>query len=271
MLQGCSPQSLLVRHAADALSAQGVAPEDDLLLARDAAPFFLKTAESVLRQNPGHLKLAETVAAGFTQYAYAFVAFDSEQLQTQDARAAQVLRARASALYARGFAHAAVALDLLRPGLSSPADRSPMPAEAVPLAYWAAAALAARVATSKDAEVVAELPRAMALALSAYATAPDHGNGALASLLGSLEAGRPGGSTVQARAYFERAMAAGSNARPGVRVAMAEALALPAGDRAAFETLLRDALAQPLLPGDLDAQVIQRRARWLLDRSDDLF
>lgn len=270
LLQGCSPQTLLLRHTADVLSEQGDAPEPDLLLARDAAPFYLKTAESVLRQTPGHLRLAEAVTAGFTQYAYAFIAFEADQVEPQDARAAQRLRERASAMYGRAFEHARTALELQRPGLSSPTPDTAMPAEAVPLAYWAAASLAARVSTSKDAAVVAELPRAVALARAAYATAPDHGHGALASLLGSLEAGRPGGSAAQARQYFDRALAAGPT-RPGVRVAMAESLALPAGSRTEFAALLHDALAVPAAPGDLDSQVMQRRARWLLERADDLF
>lgn len=270
LLTGCSPQTLLLHRAADVLADQGDAPEDDLLLARDAAPFYLKTAESVLRRTPEHLQLAEAVSAGFTQYAYAFIAFEADQVEAQDARAAQQMRERAAAMYGRAFEHARAALERLQPGLASPAPDTVMPPPAVPLAYWAAASLAARVAMSKDAAVVAELPRAVALARAAYATTPDHGQGALASLLGSLEAGRPGGSLAQAQHYFERAQAAGRN-RPGVRVAMAEALALPAGQRDTFEALLREALALPVPPGDLDAQVMQRRARWLLARTDDLF
>ena len=53
--------------------------EDDLQLAREASAFYLKFSESVLKETPGHLKLAESVSAGFTQYAYAFVAFDAEK------------------------------------------------------------------------------------------------------------------------------------------------------------------------------------------------
>ena len=42
-IQGCaSPRQMLLSGVADALAAQGRADEDDLLLARDAAPFYLK-------------------------------------------------------------------------------------------------------------------------------------------------------------------------------------------------------------------------------------
>jgi len=270
-LQGCSPQSLLLHQAADALAQQGTAPEDDLLLARDAAPFYLKSAESVLARVPGHLRLAEAVTAGLTQYAYAFIAFEADLMDSRDAKAARQMRERAAAMYGRAFGHAQRALETVQRGLSSPRAESAMPVEAVPLAYWAAAALAARVSAAKDPAVIAELPRAVEIARAAYATSPDHAHGALASLLGSLEAARPGGSPALARTYFERALSAGGDKRPGVRVAMAESIALPAGQRAEFERLLQEALALPVPAGDLDAQVMHRRARWLLDRADDLF
>ena len=58
---------------------------------------------------------------------------------------------------------------------------------------------------------------------------------------------------------------------PGAFVAKAEGIALPAGDRAAFEALLRQALAiTPATPG-LQEVVMQRRARWLLEQAPDLF
>lgn len=65
-LAACTPRQLIVDSLADELSAAGQGNENDLDLLRDAAPFHLKLSESVLRQNPGHRALAESVAAGFT-------------------------------------------------------------------------------------------------------------------------------------------------------------------------------------------------------------
>jgi hypothetical protein len=110
LLCGCSPRLLLVNSVADQLAGQGQAEEDDLLLARDAAPFYLKLSESMLRETPAHLPLAEAVAGGFTQYAYAFVAFEAEKLEASDAQAAQALNERAARLYARAQRHAMTAL-----------------------------------------------------------------------------------------------------------------------------------------------------------------
>ena len=277
LLCGCSARLLLVNSVADQLASQGQAEEHDLLLARDAAPFYLKLSESVLRETPGHLPLAEAVAAGFTQYAYAFVAFEGEKLQSSDARAAQALNERAARLYARAQRHALTALasrhESLLPAL---AQGSAVPLQLaraeLGLAYWGAAAWAARIALSKDQpEVVADLPSAVRLATLAWQVDPSHGQGALASLMGSLEAARPGGDLAQARRYFEQAAETADGRDPGVWVAQAEALALPVGDRPAFEELLRRALATNPQRRDLNSEVMRQRAAWLLATADDRF
>ena len=84
--------------------------EDDLQLAREASAFYLKFSESILKETPGHLKLAESVSAGFTQYAYAFVAFDAEKIDAKNPKAAADMRERAARLYARAHRHAMVVI-----------------------------------------------------------------------------------------------------------------------------------------------------------------
>jgi hypothetical protein len=145
-------------------------------------------------------------------------------------------------------------------------------AEHIGVAYWAAASWASFIALSKDdPNTVADLPLAIRLAALAYATAPGHGAGALASLMGSLEAARPGGSMVQAEKYFDQAISLGSGSNAGPFVAKAEAIALAAGDRPAFEALLQQALAANAKQRNLQNGVMRERAHWLLDMADDLF
>jgi len=280
-VQGCaSPRQLLLSGVADALAAQGQADEDDLLLARDAAPFYLKLSESLLRQTPDHVGLAESVAGGFTQYAYAFVAFEADRIESSDSRAAQRMRERAARLYGRAHRHAMAALEQAQPGLRAALAQGPaavrIPSAQVGLAYWAAASWAAAISLSKDRpDVVADLPLVVVLAQAAHAADPGHGQGALASLLGTLEASRPGGTRVQALAYFDQALAHAGRSRAAVYVAMAEALAQPTGDRAAFERWLQLALEAPAAGDaratDLSTRVMTERARWLLAVIDDLF
>lgn len=268
LLPACSTQGLL----ADALASQGQSDEDDLQLAREASAFYLKLSESVLKQKPGHGPLAIAVSGGFTQYAYAFVAFEAERLETQDAKKAKALRERAERLYARALGHAMAALEQQQPGFAKALAAGTPPAltdAQVGLAYWAAASWGARISLSKSPDLLADLPQAQRLAQLAYARQPDFGEGDLASLCGSFEAARPGGQRRTAETYFERARAAGGGRNASVFVAQAEALA--ATDRPIFEGLLRQALAAAEAKRDLGNSLMRERAQWLLDTADDRF
>ena len=75
----------------------------------------------------------------------------------------------------------------------------------------------------------------------------------------------------EAERYFDQALASSRDQRAGVLVAKAEAIAQPAGDRAAFEALLRQALQASADRRDLSNVVMRERAQWLLDTADDLF
>ena len=277
-LTGCAVRPYVVDQTAQALSSQPVSSEDDLQLAREASAFYLKFSESVLKQTPGHLKLAESVAAGFTQYAYAFVAFDAEKIDAKQPKVAAQLRERAARMYARAHKHAMVALELSAPGISS-AIRSPdikkhprLTPTQVPLAYWAAASLGGWISMSKDApDLVADLPLSMRLAELAWQTNPDYGNGALASLMGNLEAAKVGGSKQKTQAYFDQAIKLSQGQEAGPYVAKAEGVALPAEDKEQFEQLLTEALEICKQHRSLQNEVMRERAQWLLESMDDLF
>lgn len=277
-LGACSPRMLLVRGMADSLAAQQQASEDDLVLAREASAFYLKLSESLAQEVPDHLALAQALASGFTQYAYAFVAFDAERLESRDSRAAQTLRERAAHLYARGNRHAMAALERSHPGFAHALQSTDsrdwpriQPAE-VGLAYWAAASWGGWISLSKDSpDTVADLPLAVRLAQLAYAAQPDYGQGALAGLMASFEVARPGGSQAQALQYFDQAVALGNGQSAAPLVAKAEGVALPAADRAAFERLLQQALAISAAHPNLQNAVMRERATWLLASADDLF
>ena len=277
LLGACSPQHYLVQGMANALAAQGQAPEDDPELAREASAFYLKLSESLLREVPDNSALSQAVASGFTQYAFAFVASDAERLEARDSRAAQKLRERAAHLYARANRHAMAALERQQPGfrqaLQSPveSDWPHIGAQQVGLAYWAAASWGGLISLSKDEpDVVADLPLAIRLAQLAYRQQPDYGQGALAGLLGNFELARPGGSVTTALPFFDQAIALGSHSA-GPLVAKAESIAAPAGQRDAFEALLQQAIAVADAHPDLQNAVMRERAQWLLDTADDRF
>lgn len=280
LLGACTPRQMVVGSLADALAAQGGGSENDLELLRDAAPFHLKLSESVLAEDPGHSRLAEAVAAGFTQYAYAFVAFEADRSEARDAKAAERLRQRAARLYQRAQRHALRALEAHHAGfvgqLAGPEASWPrLNADQVGLAYWGAAAWGGWISLSKDdPEVVADLPLAVRLAHLAWKTDPNWGRGSLTGLLATFEAARPGGSPQQALAWFDMAIEQSGGRSASAFVAKAEGHALPAGNREQFESLLKQALAirdeagSPLLTQN---EVMRQRARWLLETADDLF
>ncbi len=277
-LVACSPRQMIVQSVADELASQGQAVEDDLGLAREASAFYLKLGETVLRQAPNNIGLAEAVAGGFTQYAFSFVAFEAERTEAKDAKAAQKLRERAARLYLRAHRHAMVALEQQSPGfaaaLASPKRESwpHLSDQQVGIAYWAAASWGGLISLSKDnPDVVADLPLAVRLAGLAWEKNPEYGNGALASLMGTFEAARPGGSRQIAAEYFDKAISASAGKSAGAYVGKAESIALPAGDRAAFAALLHKALDASTAERNLSNAVMSERAQWLLDSSGDLF
>ncbi len=277
-LSACAPSQLLVQGLADALASQSSAPEDDLVLAREASAFYLKMSESVLRQTPEHLALTQALTSGFTQYAYAFVQLEADRLDPTDAKAAQRLRERAAHLYQRAKNHALTALEKDSPGfmhrLSHP-QATPalvLRPDQVGVAYWGAAAWGGAIALSThQPDTVADLPLARRLAALAWQADPAFGQGALASLMGRFELSSPGGTPASATPYFDQAIALGAERNAGVWLAKAEALALPAGDRASFEALLQQAIQVSQRHPDLSNNVMRERAQWLLDQADDLF
>lgn len=280
-LSGCSFRDMATRGIADELASQTSSPESDLDLVREASAYHLKLSEAILRKDPSHLALATAVTAGFTQYAYAFVAFEADRIEPRDARGAHRLRERAARLYERATRHGLAAFEARRPGFREALGRQiavenlPLAREEVGLAYWTAAAWGSAIALSKDSpEAVADLPLAVRLAQRAAAVDPAWGDGALASLVGSFEAGLPGSGPARALPWFDRAIAQASGRSVGAYVSKAEGYALPRGDRTMFVALLEQGLALPEAPESplaLPNEVMRRRATWLLERLDDLF
>ena len=277
-LSGCAVRPFILSNVADALVAQGQDFEDDIYLARDASAFYLKLSESVLRETPGNLKLAESVAAGFTQYAYAFVSFEADKIQSKDAKAAQQMKERAARLYARAHRHAMLALETSTPGFTKaltqaePGATLRLTDAQVGVAYWAAAAWGGMISLSKDdPDTVADLPLAMKLAKLAWETKPDHGRGSLSSLMGTFEASSPGGSLALAEKYFDQAIAQGEGQSAGPWVAKAESIAMAKNDPKSFERWLKEAIRISDAHRNLENEVMRSRAEWLLDMIDDLF
>src|SRR5438876_6713594 len=164
---GCSIRRYVLNKAANALAESGAtfASDDDPELIKAAAPFSLKLMESFLAEDPRHPGLLAAAASGFTQYAYAFVQEDANEVEPRDLAAAEALRARARRLYLRAERYGLRGLEVKHPGfgqalLANPkaAVRTASKAD-VPLLYWTAAAWASAISLSKDnPEIIGQIP-----------------------------------------------------------------------------------------------------------------
>jgi len=283
---GCSVRKFAVNKLGDSLANGGnsFASDDDPELIGQALPFSLKLVEGLLDQSPKHRGLLFAASSGFTQYAYVFVQQPAERIEDKDLEEADALRARARRLYVRARNYGLRGLEARYPGLEAQLRTNPKDAlrktkkPDVPLLYWTAVSWGAGIALSKDnPEAIADQPIVEALIDRAFDLDPDYDSGAIQNFLITYETVRVGASKDSAsrsRKHFERAVELTSGQSASPYVALAEAVSVSNQDRGEFEALLQKALAV-----DPDARpewrlsniVMQRRARWLLSREDELF
>ena len=284
-LQGCSVRHYALETVGDALAASGATfgSDDDPELIRAAAPFSLKLMESVLASVPDHAGLLGAAASGFTQYAYAFVHQEADERESQDLAAAQALRSRARALYLRAREYGLRALDSRHPGFAKQLGQDPRAAlgrvaraDAANL-YWTTVAWAAAISLSKDsAHAIAGLKTIDAMVERVRQLDPDLDHGALHAFLIGYEMGRPGARDPEARArvHFAQAVQLSGGMKAGPYVTLAEQVCVATQNRREFSQLLEQALAvDPARKPEwrLENTVMQRRARWLLSQSEQLF
>jgi predicted anti-sigma-YlaC factor YlaD len=282
---GCSVRNYAVSQAGNALAQSGgsFASDNDPELIRAAAPFSLKLMDSLLEEQPRHAALLTAASRGYTQYTYAYVQMDGEEVEDQDIALARAKYSRARLLYARARDYGLRSLEVAHPGIgeqlhkdSGAALKATRP-EDVPALYWTAASWGALIGLSKgDPRTVAEVPLMQALIDRALVLDESFDAGAIHTFLVSYEPvrqGAKGDPMARAQLHFERAVELSGGMQAAPYVALAEAVAVPQQDRARFKLLLEQALAV-----DANARpqyrlanlIMQRRARWLLSRTDEL-
>ena len=286
LFASCSVERYAIGKLGDALAggSSTFATDDDPELVRQAVPVGLKLVESLLAQEPRHEGLLLAAASGFTQYSFAFVQEDADEIEGESVARAAELRARARKLYVRARKYGLRGLEVRHAGFETAlrADRAAALATTragdVPFLYWTAAAWAGAINLAKDdPETVADLPIVEALMDRALALDESFESGAIHTFLISYEGARPGGARdaeARARAHFERAVELSGGHRAGPMVALAEDVAVPRQDRKAFDELLARALAvdEDVRPEwRLENLITKRRARWLLDHAEEHF
>jgi predicted anti-sigma-YlaC factor YlaD len=287
-LGGCSSvQRLAVNRVGDALAQGGsvYASDDDPELVFQAVPFGLKTIESLLAQSPRHRGLLLAAASGFTEYAYGALQQEADYVEAKDLARATELRNRARKLYLRALDYGFRGLEVDLPDLRRRLRTDPDPEHAlagakkdqVPLLYWTGAAWGAAISISKDdPELSADQSRAAALIRRVLALDESFEAGAAHDFMIAYEGGRAsvGGSIEEARRHLRRSLELAHGHRAGPLVTFAETVSVGKQDKAEFKQLLGQALAVDAnaAPDFRLANVLaQRRARWLLGRTEELF
>ena len=283
---GCSIKRLAVNKVGDALAGSGTtfASDDDPELIKAAVPFSLKLMEGLLAEEPRHEGLLLAAASGFTQYGYAFVQEDADETEDKDLAAAEEMRGRARRLYLRARNYGLRGLEVKHKGFEKQLRTNPKTAVSVtgrkdvPLLYWTALSWAAAISLSKDnPDLLAEMPMVEAMMDRALALDEAFDCGAIHTYFITYEMSRPGGTgdaAARSRQHFERALALSGNQQAGPMVSFAEAVCVQKQDLKQFEALLQQALAiNPDAKPEwrLANLVMQRRAKWLLSRTDQLF
>ena len=259
--------------------------DDDLELIGGALPFSIKLVESLVAESPEHRGLLLTAARSYVLYAYAYVHFPAEQAAAEDIEEARRLRARARKLYLRGFSYALRGLEVNHPGLGEAFGRDPERALAslgsedvgdVPFLYWGASALGLAISVSKrEPAMLARLPEVEALLRKGLDLDEAFDDGALHEFAVVWGGAMPR-SVVPAAidGHFARALELSAGRRASLFVAYAVARALPEQNSERFRSLLKKALEidPEAVPGSrLQTTIAQRRAQWLLERSEELF
>lgn len=285
-LSGCSIKQMAINSLGNALAEAGdtYGSDEDPELVAAAIPFGLKTIESLLSEAPRHEGLLYAAVSGFAQYAYAFVEQEADFIEDADYERATELRERAKKLYLRAREYGLRGLEVDFAGLRGRLRDDPDAAlakvkrEHVRLLYWTGAAWAAATALAvDDSELTADQFQVEALMRRALALDESFDDGAIHDFLLAWEGGRPGaagGSVERAREHFARAVEISHSHRAFPFVSLAETVSVAEQNREEFDDMLQQALAI-----DVDAApsarlanlVAQERARWLLDRSDELF
>jgi len=287
LASGCaSPRRMAINMVGDALAGTGTtfAADPDPELVKEAVPFGLKLMEALLAETPEHKELLLAATSGFTQYAYAFVQPEADKIEDEDFDAAEAIRDRARKLYLRARDYGLRSLEVRHEDMTGLLLTDPDAAVAmadkkdVPNLYWTAAAWGAAISLGlDDPELIADMPSVEAMIDRALELDEAYEAGAIHTFLVSYEMirqGAEGEPAERARKHYNRAIELSGGQQAGPYVALAEAVSVETQNKKEFNELLEKALEV-----DVDARpewrllniIMQRRAEWLLGRTEDLF
>ena len=284
LLSGCGAIiAKAVSGTVDSLTVSSLRDEDPELV-RDSMPLALKLLEASLLDNPNNKELLISACSGFAIYAQAFIVQQADFLEDEDLAESRLHRARASRMFLRARGYCLRVLEAKYRGLTRQLDTEAESAllrvkrkKDVPLLYWTGTSWAMAINVSRsNYDLVADLGAAHHILKRALALDPDYDQGALREVLMMIEAARApdGGSFEKAREHFARVMEISGGKKMSPLVTIAESISVKEQNYSEFKELLERVLAFDLdsAPENRLVNILaQRRARWLLNREEDLF
>jgi TRAP transporter T-component len=285
LASSCSVRKYAINQLGNAVAGTGdtFASDPDPELVGSALPFTLKLIESLLAESPRHVGLLTAASQGFTQYSYVFVQEPADELADTDRAQSNTMKVRATKLFLRGRDFGFRGLDVKHPDFSARIKTDPKKAVAdlnksdAALMYWTVLGWGGAVSVSRDFAMLPDLPRIEAIAQRLLDVDETYNEGAIHGFLIQYEMARlqPKPDRIAiCKAHFERnlELAMGHQAAP--YVTYAENVMVAQKDKAQFQELLQKAIKVDVNQWPEHRQlnlVMQRRARWLLSRTDKLF
>jgi predicted anti-sigma-YlaC factor YlaD len=289
-LPGCLKR-LALGSVADGLSSSSggsgsFSREDDPELVRDSLPVIIELMQQIHDSIPDHHGLTTSLAQAVTSYGAGFLGEEADRLEEKDVEAAKPIRLRAKRLFLRGRGYGLDALEQAVPGLKAAlldaANKDQLNSllakvkkDDVPALYWTAAAWGSAIASSKDDMVlVGQLPQVALLMKRALELDESWSEGSIHEFFITYDASTQGAGKQKAKEHFERAVALSHGHQLSAYVTFAEAVDVGGQDKKDFTKQLDKVLAFDV-NSDPDHRLVnvlaQRRAKWLLSRTADLF
>ncbi len=249
--------------------------ESDPLLAKEALPMLIKTAEILVASDANSVGNASTAASLYVLYANAFLDGEAFFVPDEEYERAGELRARARALYLRATATLVPFIDKKSPGffarqfeIAAPSKNAveervkalkPFAKKDVGIMYFTAASIFAAFSSNPlnfdEVSLGPSLPRANLSSLlsaafmlmeGALALDPEYGGGMLHDFAFSVYGSLPmelGGDREKALKEYDSAVKASNGLSAGTFVAYAQLVCLPDNDAEGFLAALEKALA----------------------------
>lgn len=257
--------------------------DDDPQLVKDAFPFNLKIIEILLDQNPDDREMLLTALSSFTMYSFGFVMEDAEKRSIEDYSSGNEVYNRANKLFKRALRYGTHGMELKYPEFNNWIEKrnivdNPFEKEDISYLYWLSAAIGGSISSSQGNPIyVVDLPKIGWLLEKSMELDASWNNGVLYSAMISFTMSRP--DVVKdreqiAREYFEKAKQASLEKDCSIFVRFAESVCIKNQNKDEFLEKLNYVLNFDIESAKelrLTNAMAKSRAKWLIERIDDLF